>query len=173
MTVKVTGGKKFTRTINFYKKEKNWVSILDKAAKNVAAAIRDDAEKRVYTKFTKRKGKLGKSIKPRVYKRGNNVYLSLSSNHPAAGIMEYGGPSAMPSSPSRNWEGNPGIVEYAYVYSMERNITSSSPAFELARGIYKNQPFKEGTFFMRNALRAGLPALEGEVIRVAKAMPKT
>ena len=46
MTVKVTGGKKFTRTINFYKKQKNWVSILDKAAKNVAAAIRDDAEKR-------------------------------------------------------------------------------------------------------------------------------
>ena len=170
MTVKVTGGKKFTRTINFFKKQSNWLSILDKAAKNVAGAIRDDAEKRVYTKFKKRKGKLGKSIKPRVYKRGNNVYLSLRSDHPAAGIMEYGGPSAMPSAPSKTHEGNPGIVEYAYVYS---STNSSDPFFELARGIYKNQPFKECTFFMRNALRAGLPALEGEVIRVAKAMPKT
>jgi len=51
MTVRVKGGKKFTRTINFFKKQSNWLSILSKASTNVAGAIRDDAEKRVYTKF--------------------------------------------------------------------------------------------------------------------------
>ena len=157
---------------NFFKKEDNWISILDKAAKNVAGAIRDDAEKKVYTKFKRHKGKLGNSIKPRIYKKGNNVYLSLSSDHPAAKIMEYGGESPMPSSPSRTHKGNPGIVEYAYIYSTVRDITSSSPAYELALGIFNNQQFREATFFMRNALREGLPALEGEVIRVAKSIPK-
>jgi len=169
MSIKVTGGKKFTRTINFFKKRDNWVLILDKAAKNVAGAIRDNAEKKVYTKFKRRKGKLGKSIKSRIYKKGNNVYLSLSSDHPAATIMEYGGYSPMPSAPSKTHKGNPGIVEYAYVYS---STNSDDPFFELALGIFENQPFKEGTFFMRNALREGLPALEGEVIRVAKSIPK-
>ena len=91
MSIKVTGGKKFTRTINFFKKRDNWVSILDKAAKNVVNEIRDDAETKLYNRWKKTTGKTGKSITPRVYKKGNNVYLSLSSDHPAMNFLEYGG----------------------------------------------------------------------------------
>ena len=165
--MRVTGGKKFTRTINFFKNQCIWNKILLQASKNVAKDIRDDAERRVYTKFKKRKGKLGASIKPKIYRRGNNVYLSLTSNHPAAKIMEYGGYSPMPSAPSKTHKGNPGIVEYAYVYS---STNSSDPFFELARGVFLNQPFKEGTFYMQRALREGLPDLESEIMRTAHRM---
>ena len=42
----------------------------------------------------------------------------------------------------------------------------------LAEAIYEAQPFKEGTFAFTNAIRDGVKALEGEVIRVANRMRK-
>jgi hypothetical protein len=166
MGIRVTGGKKLARTINFFKKRKNWNEIIWVAMENVADDIRDDAESKVYAKFKRRKGKLGKSIKTSIARRGNNTYIGLT-DHPAAKIMEYGGYSPMPSSPSRTHKGNPGIIEYAYVYS---STNSDDPFFELARGIHKNQPFEQGVFYMQRALREGLPNLESEIMRTAHQM---
>ena len=162
MRIKVENYGKFKASINFLKKEKNWNKMVWVAMNNVADKIRDDAEKRVYTKFKRRTGKLGKSIKTIVKRKGNYTYISLTSDHPAAKIMEYGGYSPMPSTPSKTHKGNPGIKEYAYIYP---STNSSDPFFELARGIFRNQPFKEATFFMRDALRAGLPKLESEIMK--------
>tara|TARA_Y100000401_G_scaffold95290_1_gene81951 strand:+ start:258 stop:770 length:513 start_codon:yes stop_codon:yes gene_type:complete len=170
MSIKVTGGKKFTRTINFYKKEKNWVSILDKAAKNVANDIRDDAETKLYNRWKKTTGKTGKSIKPRVYKKGNNVYLSLSSDHPAMNFLEYGG--EVKKIPAYTADKNSRLFPYVENWHSAAMYDKEDKAMKMAGAIHANQPFKQGTFHMTNALREGLPALEGEVIRVAKSIPK-
>ena len=51
--IRVTGGKKLARTINFFKKRENWNEIVWVAMNNVADEIRDDAEKKLYEKWKK------------------------------------------------------------------------------------------------------------------------
>tara|TARA_R110002096_G_scaffold284939_1_gene478801 strand:+ start:339 stop:857 length:519 start_codon:yes stop_codon:yes gene_type:complete len=164
MQVKIDEGKhrKFNASINFLKKEANWNKMVWVAMNNVADNIRDDAEKKLYSKWKRRTGQAGEDIKSVIKRDGNYTYISLTSKHPAARLMEYGGPSPMPSAPSRTHEGNPAIRDYAYIYE---STNSSDPFFELARGIYKNQPFKHGTFHMQRALREGLPKLESEIMK--------
>ena len=48
--IRVTGGKKLARTINFFKKRENWNEIVWVAMNNVADEISDDAEKKLYEK---------------------------------------------------------------------------------------------------------------------------
>lgn len=161
-TFKVKGGKKFTRIINIYKKEKNWTTILRTASLELADEIRDNAEKKVYTKFTRRSGKLGKSIKSKVTRRGNNVFISLSSNHPGARIMEKGGISEMPYA--KDPETRKKLMTYGYQ-------VGATP-FQIAFGIWRNQPFEQATYFMRNALSESLPKLESKIARTALRMKR-
>ena len=165
--LKIIGATKVTNSINFFKKRENWNEILTQAMSNVAQEIRDNAEKKIYQRWKKRTGKLGKSIQPVIGNKNNKAFFGLQSDHPAAKIIEYGGYSPMPSAPSKTHEGNPGIKEYAYIYS---STNSSDPFFELARGIFKNQPFAEGTFACRNAILEGMDDINSEIMRTAHRM---
>jgi len=167
MKFEIVGATKVTNSINFFKKEDNWNKILTQAMSNVAQKIRDNAEKKIYQRWKKRTGKLGKSIQPLIGNKANKAFFGLQSDHPAANIIEYGGYSPMPSAPSRTHEGNPGIIEYAYVYS---STNSSDPFFELARGVWQNQPFAEGTFACRNAILEGMDDINSEIMRTGHRM---
>lgn len=133
----------FYRTINFYKKKKNWQTILEVAAENVAADIEDTA-KRLAPKKTNR---LANSIRAGVSTSGDKVRLTLGSSHPAATIIEFGGYSPFPP-----WG------------------TESGLDFPVAKEIFENQPFKQPRPFIRPALLEGKDAIEGEIIRVAHEM---
>tara|TARA_R100001510_G_scaffold43335_1_gene39776 strand:- start:367 stop:879 length:513 start_codon:yes stop_codon:yes gene_type:complete len=167
MPMQVTEGGKLTRSVNFFKKQSNWNKILRRAMENVAGDIRNDAEIRLYQRWKKTTGKTGKSIQPRIYRRGNITYISLVSNHPAMNFLEYGGelkdgkfPTYSPLLSGRLWE-----------YVREKpGWNTETLAARMSSAIYENQPFKRGTFHMKLALRAGLPKLEGEVIRTANRM---
>ena len=161
MKFKIIGATKVTNSINFFKKRENWQDILTTALSNVANAIRDDAEKKVYQRWKRRTGRLGKSIEPLIGNEGNKAFFGLQSDHPAAKIIEYGGYSPMPSSKSKS------IVEYGYIYE---GGDSSDPFFELARGIWQNQPFAQGTFACRNALLEGMDDINSEIMRTAHRM---
>jgi hypothetical protein len=161
MKFKIIGATKVTNSINFFKKRENWQDIFTTALSNVANAIRDDAEKKVYQRWKRRTGRLGKSIEPLIGNKGNKVFFGLQSDHPAAKIIEYGGYSPMPSSKSKS------IVEYGYIYE---GGDSSDPFFELARGIWQNQPFAQGTFACRNALLEGMDDINSEIMRTAHRM---
>jgi hypothetical protein len=159
MKFTVTGGKKFASSINFLKQQKNWNQMVWVAMHNVADDIREDAVKKLFTKFEEQTGGLRKSIKASVARRGNNTYIGLGSDHPAAAIMEYGGYSPLPSVPSKTHEGSKSIVKYTYHYDHAQSF------WWLAQNIHRNQPFQEGLFYMRRALNEGLPKLESEIMK--------
>ena len=165
MKFTVKGGKKFNASINFLKQEKNWNQMVWVAMHNIADDIREDAVKKLFTKFEEQTGDLRKSIKTIVDRKGNNTYIGLGSEdasgaaHPAAAIMEYGGYSPLPSVPSKTHEGSPTIVKYAYHYDHAQSF------WWLAQNIHRNQPFQEGLFYMRRALNEGLPKLESEIMK--------
>ena len=161
MKFEIVGATKVANSINFFKKRENWQDILTTAMSKVAHKIRDDAEKKIYQRWKRRTGKLGKSIEPLIGDKGNKVFFGLQSNHPAAKIIEYGGYSPMPSSKSDS------IVKYGYVYE---STNSSDPFFELARGVWQNQPFAEGTFACRNAILEGMDDINSEIMRTAHRM---
>jgi hypothetical protein len=146
----------FVRTINFYKKQDNWIDILETAAGNVANDILEDAKSKVYQNLRKRTGRLAESIDVEVSASGNSVMLTLGSSHPAAAIIEYGGYSPMPPVYSES------IQKYADIYGVHPGA--------VAKGIEKNQPFEQPRPFLRPALIEGRGAIEKEVSRVAKQM---
>jgi hypothetical protein len=166
-TVTVKGDKKFSRTLNFWKKQSNWNKILMQAGKNVAEEIKEDGIKRLFTKFDNVTGKLKKSFTSVVTRRGNNVFITFKSDHPAAGIMEYGGYVDMPAytddyDTNLNDYSNPGP------WGISRYDSNKF----LALAIWDNQPFAEGTFAFTNARRDGMKKLESEVMRVGHRMKK-
>ena len=61
-TIDFKGQKKFTRTVNFYKKQSNWNKILMQAGKNVAEDIKQDGIDRLFQKFDNVTGKLKSSF---------------------------------------------------------------------------------------------------------------
>ena len=160
MRIKVENYGKFKASINFLKQEKNWNEMVWVAMNNVADDIRDDAEAKLYERRKRVTGKSGKSIKTTVARQGNYTYISLTSDHPGMGLMEYGGDIVdddISGAPYSNLE------DYA------DNI------FAMTYGIKKNQAdgqgaFKEGGFAMQRALREGLPDLESEIMRTAHRM---
>ena len=165
MTVK--GGKGFSRTLNFWKKQSNWNKILMKAGKNVAEDIKEDGIKRLFTKFDSVTGKLKKSFTSVVTRRGNNVFITVKSTHPAAGIMEYGGYVDMPAY-TDDYDTN--LSDYSNPGPW--GITTYDSNKYLALAIWDNQPFAQGTFAFTNARRKGMKKLESEVMRVGHRMKK-
>jgi len=156
MTIRVTGKKQFGRAINFFKKRENWNKIAWVAAENVADSIKDDAKKKLYERRSLVTGDVGESIDTIIARRGNNVYISLGSDHVSAGLLEFGGYVPVDidkvNSPFSNLEG------YA------------DNVFAMTYAIKNNQPFEQGGFFMQRALKEGLPNLESEVMRTAHRM---
>jgi len=168
--IQVTGGKKLARTINFFKKRKNWNEILWTAMENVADEVRDDAENKLYQKWKKNTGKAGKSIQPRIYRRGNYTYISLTSDHPAMNFLEYGG--KVKEVPAYTRDHGTRLIPYVKKWSggSAAMFSNEDRAMKMAGSIYDNQPFTEGTFHMQRALREGLPDLESEIMRTAHRM---
>ena len=147
--------KTFVPIMNFYKDKKNWHRIFNRAAKSIAPEVRDDAEKIVYTHFKKRRGDLGKSIEVEVEAMDDSVVHELTSTHPAAGIIEYGGYSPFPP-----WGQGSNIWKYA---EQGDKLTSPNP-FHIAWGIFMNQPFKEPHPFLKPAADKGVKRLNKVVV---------
>jgi len=162
MEFTIEGEKKFFATINFYKKRENWLDILRAAAETVSEDIEDDAKGMAYSHFKRHKGELEKSIMADAWVDGDLVYLSISSDHPAAAIIEYGGYSPMPVefAPYVGATYSDRLLESARLYGKDPYV--------VARGIEKNQPFTEPHPFMRPAMQRGTAALEKEIHREAK-----
>ena len=86
----------FVSIINLFKKEDNWIDILETAAENVADEILEDAKAKVYQKLKRRTGGIADSLDVEVSTSGNTVSIEIGSSHPAAAIIEYGGYSPFP-----------------------------------------------------------------------------
>lgn len=166
-TVTVKGDKGFSRTLNFWKKQSNWNKILMQAGKNVAEDIKQDGIDRLFQKFDNVTGKLKNSFTSVVTRRGNNVFITFKSDHPAAGIMEYGGYVDMPAYTD---DYNTNLNDYSKPgpYGISKDDSNKF----LALAIWDNQPFAEGTFAFTNARRDGMKKLESEVMRVGHRMKK-
>ena len=155
MRIKVENYGKFKASINFLKQEKNWNKMVWVAMNNVADDIRDDAEAKLYEKRKRVTGKTGRSIKTIVGRKGNNTYISLTSDHPGMGLMEYGGEVAdddITGAPYSNLDDYADNV-FAMTYAIKKNQADGKGAF------------REGGFAMQRALREGLPDLESEIMR--------
>ena len=158
MRIKVENYGKFKASINFLKQQKNWNEMVWVAMNNVADDIRDDAEAKLYEKRKRVTGKSGKSIKTVIKRQGNYTYISLTSDHPGMGLMEYGGEvaddvsSALDGAPYSNLEDYTDNV-FAMTYAIKKNQADGKGAF------------REGGFAMTRALREGLPDLESEIMR--------
>ena len=161
--IQVTGGKKLARSINFFKKRKNWNEILWTAMENVADEVRDDAENKLYQKWKKNTGKAGKSIKTVIKRKGNYTYISLSSDHPAMNFLHYGG--KVKKVPAYTEDKGSRLFPYVEDWHSAAGYGKEDRAMKMAGGIIDNQPFTQGAFHMRNALREGLPDLESEIMR--------
>ena len=153
MRLEIYGEKNFFRTINFFKKRENWMDILETAADNVADDLKESARSKVSRHFPPVTGKLQDSIEADVEVYSDTVDIVLSSDHPAAGIMEYGGYSPFPP-----WDDK--VRDYAESMGVE--------PYAVAKGIYQNQPFAEARPFMRPAMKEGMPALEKEIYAAAR-----
>jgi len=162
MGITIEGEKYFFSSINFYKKRENWRDILQAAAENVSDEMKGDAKKMAYSHFKRHKGELEKSIMADVWVDGDLVYLSLSSNHPAAAIIEYGGYSPMPVefAPYIGATYSDRLLESARIYGKDPYV--------VARGIEKNQPFSDPHPFLRPAMQRGSAALLKEIHKEAK-----
>ena len=135
----------FVRIINIYKKQDNWIDIIETAANNVANDILNDAKDKVYEKVTRRTGGVADSLDVNVYTSGNTVSIELESSHPAAAIIEYGGYSPFPP-----WGEESGLD------------------FPVAKKIFENQPFAQPRPFLRPAIQENISNLEKEVVSVAR-----
>ena len=162
MEFTIEGEKQFFNQINFYKKWENWRDILRAAAETVSEDIEDDAKGMAYSHFKMHTGELEKSIMADVWVDGDLVYLSISSNHPAAAIIEYGGYSPMPVefAPYIGATYSDRLLESARMYGQDPYV--------VARGIKKNQPFAEAHPFLGPAMQRGTTALEKEIRTEAK-----
>jgi len=150
MRVKVDASKA-KHSLNLFKQASNWDDIFAKAIKK----IKPDIEHNVgyylnESGIKKHTGRLADSIS--VETEGSK--LVVKSNHPAMGLIEYGGPSPFP-----NWN-SATIQEYSRIYG--------TSAFLIARGIYRNQPFAEARQPIFKAVSEAMPDLRKETRRIAK-----
>tara|TARA_B100001123_G_C15279581_1_gene1013494 strand:- start:179 stop:616 length:438 start_codon:yes stop_codon:yes gene_type:complete len=137
----IEGEQYFFSSINFYKKKKNWRNILEVAAENTSGKIENDA-KRLAPKKT---GRLANRINVDVEVEEDLVFIDVNCDHPAAGIIEYGGYSPFPP-----WGDASGLD------------------FPVAKKIFENQPFKQPRPFLRPALQQNAVTLEKEIHKQAK-----
>jgi len=132
----------FVNIINLYKKSEYWTDILETAGNNVIDDIEKDA-KRLAPRDT---GELENSIVGSVSTSGNEVNFLLTSSHPAASIIEFGGYSPFPP-----WKEVGGVL-----------------SFPAAKTVFEKQPFAAPKPYIRPALINNLPRLEKEVVKVAQ-----
>ena len=131
-TTDITGAK---NVINFYSQSGNWEEILEEALWEAEDTIKWNASYYLNQGgFGRRTGRLEESIDVSV----DGTELIVSVNHPAANLMEYGGYVTKVDARS------PSMIEYAKIYGIT--------PFALRRGILKNQPFMEGSFFIGQAV---------------------
>ena len=144
-------------TINFFKKSENWQMILEEAGEIVMEEARERAIEILYSQVNKVKGSVGKSIVGFAAPEGDKVSIGLQSEHPAANLIEYGGHSPFPP-----WGPGSQIWEYA-------NEDAYSPdPWDIAKGIYENQPFREPRPFLRPALAEAVGDLNAEISATAR-----
>ena len=152
MKFKLIGGfDNIRKALNTLKQGKNWDEIFQEAVWEWASEIEDTAQQYLNDKVDNVTGKLKDSIYVVVDEDGD---LAIKSRHRAAKIIDKGGESPFPS-----WT-SPTIKEYAEYYGIE--------PFVLARGIFKNQPFKEATNFARNALFYHMDDIKDEIYHIAR-----
>lgn len=147
----------FVRIINLFKSQTTWEKVLSEAAEQTREELEDKTIDALYdsTLATGRKiqsvsGGLEASIETEVEVRDQTVRLRVKSNHPAAGILEYGGPSSFPP-----WGKNSAIAEYSKYMGVA--------PFMVAKGVYDNQPFTSPTRFMTRGCESALEDLEKNV----------
>ena len=134
--------KNFAPTINFFKKESNWRDILERAAEAVLPEVVDEAKRLAYSHFRSNTGKLGSSIEGSVFVKGDKVFYEVTSDHEAAGIIEFGGYSPFPP-----WKEIGGELD-----------------FLAAKAVFENQPFTEPQPFLRPAATNAMPRLNKQII---------
>jgi hypothetical protein len=152
----------FVRIINLFKSQTTWEKIIVKAAEQTREELEDKTIDALYdstlatgNKVQAASGGLEESIETEVEVKDQTVRLRVKSNHPAAGILEYGGPSSFPP-----WGKNSAIAEYA-------RIIGEKP-FMIAKGVYDNQPFTSPTRFMTKGCENAFEDLEKNVYAVVQ-----
>ena len=131
-TTDIKGAK---NVLNFFSQAGNWEEILEEALEDAEDTIKWNASYYLNQGgFEARTGRLVRSINVEV----DGTELIASVDHPAASLIEFGGYITKVDARS------PTIIEYAKIYGIT--------PFALRRGILKNQPFMQVTFFLGRAL---------------------
>ena len=138
-------------SLNRYSQYWYWDEIIQEAVWEWASEIEDTAQQYLNDKVDNVTGKLKDSIYVVVDEDGD---LAIKSRHKAAKLINDGGPSPFPS-----WT-SPTIKEYAEHYGIE--------PFVLARGIFQNQPFADGSFFAQNAIWLHIDDVKHEIYSIAR-----
>ena len=150
-TLSWEGYNNIKKSLNFLKQGKNWDEIFQEAVWEWQQEIENTAKEFLKQKITTRTGKLENSIAAIVDEDGD---LAIISYHKAAQLIDQGGYSPFPDWNSKT------IRQYADIYDIE--------PFVLARGIFKNQPFAEGSFFAMRALRYHMDDVKDEIFYIAR-----
>ena len=156
VTLSWEGYDNIKKVLNTFKQGKNWDEIFQEAVWEWASEIEDTAQQYLNDKVNNVTGKLKDSIYVVVDEDGD---LAIKSRHRAAELIDKGGPSPFPDWRKGQKESER-IREYAGYYGIT--------PFVLARGIFRNEPFKEGSFFARNALMYHLDDIKDEIYEIAR-----
>ena len=149
-TFSVKGYGNIKKSLNFLKQGKNWDVIFEEAFETYSMAIEDTAQGYLNEKVNNVTGELRASIF--AFISGSTLYLASDKKY--AKLIDKGGPSPFP------YWGSKTIKEYAEYYGME--------PFLLARAIFKNQPFAEGSFFAMHALMYHKEDIKDEIYLIAR-----
>ena len=137
--------------LNRYSQYWYWDEIIQEAVWAWASEIEATAQQYLNQKVKNQTNKLKNSIYVVVDEDGD---LAIKSRHKAAKLINEGGYSPFPDWNSKT------IKEYAAIYDIE--------PFLLARGIYNNQPFAEGSFFAQSAIWLHMDDIQDEIYSIAK-----
>ena len=134
--------KNWAPTINFFKKKSNWKQIYKQAARAVLPDAIDEAKRLAYSHFRQNTGGLGNSIDGEIDLDEDHVRYEITSDHPAAALIEYGGYSPFPP-----WTEVGGEL-----------------SFPQAKAVFKNQPFAEAHPFLRPAANNAVKKLNKQIV---------
>jgi len=138
-------------SLNRYSQYWYWDEIIQEAVWAWASEIEATAQQYLNQKVKNQTNKLKNSIYVVVDEDGD---LAIKSHHKAAKLINEGGYSPFPDWNSKT------IKEYAAIYDIE--------PFLLARGIYNNQPFAEGSFFAQKAIWLHVDDIKDEIYSIAR-----
>tara|TARA_R100001594_G_scaffold15453_2_gene32412 strand:+ start:2825 stop:3319 length:495 start_codon:yes stop_codon:yes gene_type:complete len=138
-------------SLNRYSQYWYWDEIIQEAVWEWASEIEATAQQYLNQKVKNQTNRLKNSIYVVVDEDGD---LAIKSRHRAAKLINNGGPSPFPDWNSKT------IKEYAAIYDIE--------PFLLARGIFQNQPFAEGSFFAQKAIWLHVDDIKDEIYSIAR-----